>query len=290
MNGSGRTPSIALPIFLLVTAAIFVATAVTFAITFAGPPPRPAPITSHDAVAALRGEPLSGPVKTDLIISTGSAPIARAGERPDPARDARLQAMLGGGPLRGYYTEAAPDEGGALRGSFTLGWHDGVRWRVVRSAPDRLFRRWLSVTLGGMTLAMFVMTLIAWRIVRAIARPLRTLAQGARAALPGIAPPPVGGPREVQELSTALNVMHDRLASHADIRTAMLAAIAHDLGTPLSRIAYWIEQLPEAARLRAVADIEVKRPGFPGGSSVWVMPPYRVPSVRHSSWSRLRRG
>jgi signal transduction histidine kinase len=39
----------------------------------------------------------------------------------------------------------------------------------------------------------------------------------------------------------------------------MLAAIAHDLGTPLSRIAFWVEQLPEAARERASADIDEMR-------------------------------
>lgn len=259
MTGQRAAPSIAVPIFLLVIAAIVVATAVTFAITFAGPPPRPAPIALRDAVAALRGMPLPNAAPADLIVSIGSAPNPRGGERPDPERDARLQRMIGGGELRGYYAEPKLGGSEALRGSFTLGWHDGKRWRVVRSAPDRLFRHWLSVTLGGMAAAMLVMALIAWWIIRAIARPLRDLAQGARAARPGITPPPVDGPREVQLLSAELTAMHERLAGHADNRTAMLAAIAHDLGTPLSRIAYWIEQLPDTARLRAVADIEEMR-------------------------------
>ncbi len=259
MSAPRVAPSIALPIFLLVIAAIVVATAVTFAITFAGPPPRPAPVAPRDAVAALQGAPLSDAAQADLIVSTGSTPTARAGERPDPGRDAALRTMLGSGEVRGYYAEPALGRSSALRGSFTLGWYDGNRWRVVRSAPDVLFRHWLIVTLGGMTAAMLAMALIAWWIVRAIARPLRDLAAGARAARPGIAPSAVNGPREVQALSTALAAMHDRLASHAANRTAMLAAIAHDLGTPLSRIAYWIEQLPEPARLRAVADIEEMR-------------------------------
>lgn len=259
MSSPRAAPSIALPIFLLVIAAIVVATAVTFAITFAGPPPRPAPVALRDAVAALRGMPLPDAMRADMAVSIGAAPNPRDGERPDPARDARLRRMIGGGDLRGYYTE--PELGGseALRGSFTLGWRDGNRWRVVRSAPDRLFRHWLAVTLSGMAAAMLVMAMIAWWIIRAIARPLRDLAQGARAARPGIAPPSVDGPREVQLLSAELTAMHERLARHADNRTAMLAAIAHDLGTPLSRIAYWIEQLPDTARLRAVADIEEMR-------------------------------
>ncbi len=35
----------------------------------------------------------------------------------------------------------------------------------------------------------------------------------------------------------------------------MLGAIAHDLGTPLSRLAFRVEQLPEPARARAAEDI-----------------------------------
>lgn len=31
---------------------------------------------------------------------------------------------------------------------------------------------------------------------------------------------------------------------------------------------------------------DVKRPGFRGGRLVWFMLPYRVPPLRHSSWSR----
>ena len=197
-----------MPIFLLVIAAIVVATAVTFVITFAGPPPRPAPVALRDAVAALRGMPLPSAAEADLIVSIGSAPNPRDGERPNSERDARLQRMIGGGELRGYYAEPKLGGSEALRGSFTLGWREGKSWRVVRSAPDRLFRHWLSVTLGGMAAAMLVMAMIAWWIIRAIARPLRDLAQGARSARPGIAPLPVDGPREVQLLSAELTAMH----------------------------------------------------------------------------------
>jgi signal transduction histidine kinase len=50
--------------------------------------------------------------------------------------------------------------------------------------------------------------------------------------------------------------MQTRILEQAEGRTTMLAAIAHDMGTPITRLAFWIEQLPEAARDRANADID----------------------------------
>ena len=63
----------------------------------------------------------------------------------------------------------------------------------------------------------------------------------------------------MRELAEAVEAMQERILQQAEGRTAMLAAIAHDLGTPLSRIAFWVEQLPEAARDRAAADIDEMR-------------------------------
>src|SRR5207248_6653811 len=70
---------------------------------------------------------------------------------------------------------------------------------------------------------------------------------------------PARAPREVAQLGEALAAMHARLAGHAEGRTAMLAAIAHDLGTPLSRLAFWVEQLPDDARARAESDVDEMR-------------------------------
>jgi two-component system OmpR family sensor kinase len=72
-------------------------------------------------------------------------------------------------------------------------------------------------------------------------------------------PIPQNGPREVHELARALDSMQERILLEAENRSAMLGAIAHDLGTPLSRIAFWVERLPDDARLRAEADIEEMR-------------------------------
>jgi signal transduction histidine kinase len=64
------------------------------------------------------------------------------------------------------------------------------------------------------------------------------------------------GPAEVRTAVAAFNDMQDKLRRYVDDRTAMVAAIAHDLRTPLMRLRFRIEAAPEEVRARTVADIE----------------------------------
>ena len=248
-----REASIAQPIFLLVIAAILLATAVTFAITFNGPPPRPRPVSDADIVNALRGATVP-----DLIVLPGRQ-SARTGEILDPKHDTSL-ASAWGGPVAGSYAERERGQSGEVRGGFTVSGRATDGWRTVRS-PDRpLLTNWLIVTFGGMGFALVLLSIAAWFITRRISRPLEHLvgvAQAARVGLPLALPHE--GSREVRELAVALSDMHTRIGQHAEGRTTMLAAIAHDLGTPLSRLAFHIEGLPEIARARAAADLDEMR-------------------------------
>ncbi len=250
-----RAASIAQPIFLLVIAAIVLATVVTFAITFNGPPPRPRPIPDTDILAALRGTVVPG-----LIVLPGRQP-ARPGETPDLEHDAALARALGS-PVFGFYAqrEQEREQAGEVRGGFTVSGRTMDKWRTVRS-PDRpLITSWHVVTFGGMGFALILLSIPAWIITRRISRPLQHLASAAQAARIGspLAAPQEGS-REVRELAVAFSDMHDRIGHHVEGRTTMLAAIAHDLGTPLSRLAFHIEGLPEAARARAAADVDEMR-------------------------------
>ena len=246
-----RAASIARPIFLLVIAAILLATAFTFAITFNGPPPRARPVPDTDIAAALRGADVPG-----LLVGIGRQP-ARADERPAPEHDAAVALALGG-PVVGFYAERGVS--GEVRGGFTVSGLTPMGWRTVRT-PDRpLLTSWHFVTFGGMGLALIVLSVPAWIIARRISRPLENLAAAAQAARVGT---PLAvrqeGSREVRGLAVALGDMHARIGRHAEGRTAMLAAIAHDLGTPLSRLAFHIEDLPESTRARAAADVDEMR-------------------------------
>ena len=69
----------------------------------------------------------------------------------------------------------------------------------------------------------------------------------------------VDGPAEIGRAAHAFNLMQTRLRSFVDDRTAMIGAISHDLRTPLTRMRFRIEDVPDDAReglLEEVAEME----------------------------------
>jgi signal transduction histidine kinase len=259
----GRASSIALSIFALVIGAVLSATAIYFVITFSGPPPKDAPRGLESIAAALRTGRQPADPGPMLRITMRDTPPAPPGLREDAALAGRLADLLDAPPGR-VVVLAEPGPrlfNTAITRQFAAGWQVDKRWRVVEDRPPPFFTHWHWLTLGAMFAAIALLALPTWWIARAISRPLRAIAEhasNARAGVP-LAPLPGGGPVEVRKLAHAVTRMHDRLTRHAESRTTMLAAIAHDLGTPLSRLAFWVEQLPDPARPRAVADIEEMR-------------------------------
>lgn len=254
MRGRARPASIARPIFLLVLGATLLAALATFAITFGGPPPFARPVPHARVVAALRGEPARG-----VTVVDGRLP-PRPGERADAALGRSIAGRTGGEVAASVAEPQLPDMG-AIRGPFTVSARlPGGQSRTVRSEPQPLLTGWHYTVLAALAAMLLLLSVPAWWIARAISRPLEQLAAGARRARVGQGLElPATGSREVRELAAALAGMHDRIGRHAEGRTAMLAAIAHDLGTPLTRLAFHVEGLPEAARARAAADIEEMR-------------------------------
>ena len=255
--------STAVPIALLVIAAVAVATAMQFAITFRGPPPRPAPVPVAEVARALRGDPgPRGNWRRLEVTDSVNPPIGGPRQRPNPMLDRQIATALGvpPGDVAGLYDEPAFFEASEVRGDFTVGWHASRGWRVVRSMRPPPFTHWHVFTLIAALLTLLALAVPAWFIAQRISRPIRDLADAAKRARLGTPEPmPGGGPREVREPAQAIETMQGRILHQAQGRSAMLAAIAHDLGTPLSRIAFWVEQLPEAARERASADIDEMR-------------------------------
>ena len=92
--------------------------------------------------------------------------------------------------------------------------------------------------LGALALQLALLVgLCAWA-VRAATRPLRTLADAADAL--GADRPAVplaeDGPREVQRAAVAFNHMQQRIQTHLQERMQILAAVSHDLQTPITRL------------------------------------------------------
>ena len=267
-----RGRSIVAPIVLLVVAAVLVASLVQFAITFNGPPPFTPPTPVMQIVNALKtGQSVQGRGGR-VRVEQGAHP-GEIGEA-SPESDAMIARALGvpADQIVGRYVRpltgpagAPPRPGGprnafvpgVIFGEFTLVWKSPNGALTVRSGPKPLLTNWHWITLTATLAVTILLGLGAWLIARAISHPIRNLAKIAREARPGTrAPIPQEGPREVRELATALDAMQSRILEQAEGRTTMLAAIAHDMGTPITRLAFWVEQLPEAARDRASADID----------------------------------
>ncbi len=90
-------------------------------------------------------------------------------------------------------------------------------------------------------------------------RPLRRLAKAAREFRMGISAPVVSasGPREVAELISDFNEMVRQISEHDQERAMMLAGVAHDLRTPLTRMLVRADLLPDGAeRVGFLSDAE----------------------------------
>jgi len=101
--------------------------------------------------------------------------------------------------------------------------------------------------------------LLAWLVARIATRPLRQLADAADSLdITHVSEPlPENGSSEVRAATRAFNRMQKRIYEDVRERTGMLAAITHDLQTPLTRLRLRLEKLPdEALRNKLVGDMQ----------------------------------
>jgi two-component system OmpR family sensor kinase len=134
-------------------------------------------------------------------------------------------------------------------------------WRVLRTPPPGRITAWQLRTAVWFGVSALVMLPFAWIFARRLTRPIRRFASAVeRLDHDEHAPPiPIEGPAELQLTAHALNAMQGRLHASLRERSAMIGAIAHDLRTPLARIAFRIERAPDEVRLPVQADIEQMR-------------------------------
>ena len=139
-------------------------------------------------------------------------------------------------------------------GQFTLELRlaDG-RWLHVQAREDQ---GWTSLAPADVMLDYFlriyllriiVVVIIVLLAVRLAIRPLNQLAQAAQALGQDIrrSPLTVKGPVEVQRAARAFNLMQQRLLASLAERTRFLAAVSHDLRSPITRLRLRTEMLDD---------------------------------------------
>ena len=120
------------------------------------------------------------------------------------------------------------------------------QWFNARARPPAPSWLWLKATLTSVGITAVLLTLTLLLAVRRILRPMNELSQAAHAFARGekvrIAEK---GPEDVREVTRAFNQMQDQVGRAQEDRARLLAALAHDLRTPITSMRLRVEMLPE---------------------------------------------
>jgi signal transduction histidine kinase len=113
--------------------------------------------------------------------------------------------------------------------------NDGSALTVHARRVDMPIPEWVMWVLGAQ---LIVLAVCSWMVVRLVTRPLKTLASAADDLGPDLTPRliPEQGPAEVAHAARAFNAMQQRIAGYTAERVEILAAISHDLQTPITRM------------------------------------------------------
>jgi signal transduction histidine kinase len=178
-------------------------------------------------------------LREQLHSALGSAYDVEVTRTADPARPAI--------PLPVPFYEArelAAHQGSAQRYDVTVRFPDGdtVVYRISRLPHGAPLPRNLLVNL---ILLVLILMLALYVTARNITRPLSALARAADSIGRDTRPErlPERGARELRDAAHAFNTMQDRLRRYLDSRSRVLAAMSHDLKTPLTRLRLQVETL-----------------------------------------------
>ncbi len=201
------------------------------------------------AVAAAAAYPI---VRLDVVLPKAAAQpdaafpdvnavVRQVWGRRLPGRDVSVAVVRG--PLQRVRQTPAPQ---GLRITVATLLRDGQRIQTeVEVGQPRLRTDGL---LGPFVLVGVLTSLLALLALHWALRPLDQLARGAQALGAGLDAMalPRRGPPEVRHAADALNHMHQRLKDHVQGRVQSLAAISHDLRTPITRLRLRAELLEDA--------------------------------------------
>ena len=249
-------------------------------------------LPSHDTrgtllsgIASQLADPACSTVVTELASSrrlelsrVSKAPAIPAGMRTEALLQAQLAQVLGvpDSSIRLAWKEdtdvrlnrpvevTVDSRNGRLEEAVFLGefliarkWPD--YWCVGEVLPTFWARSWkLRLPLSLIFLSLAALLPFAWLFARRLSRPIHDFATAADAIGRDEQAPLLEeqGPTEMRIAAKALNAMQIRIQEQLREREAMIAAIAHDLRTPLSRIAFRVEAASPTVSESVQRDIE----------------------------------
>ena len=208
----------------------------------------PSPPEGAPQMLAVRGAG-PGPLPSDLAARalpdapTALSPLGRAG------------LMLGSG-VGPAFLEGLRGDAALPRMSVAIELPDGD-WLLA--SPGRPSPRWLQhlFKLSGMALLIVAVAGLSVWTARSFLQPLTKLSQAAERLGREREPTPIEGMTipEYAAIAHKFNEMQVRLKRFVDDRTQQLAAISHDLRTPLTRMRLFAEYVDDAHRDRLLAEI-----------------------------------
>ncbi|WP_245189080.1 ATP-binding protein [Mameliella alba] len=136
----------------------------------------------------------------------------------------------------------------------------GGRWLNVGTRFERPPIQWpLESMLAFVLSASVLLIVVIWFVMTRLTEPLQQLARAADRLGRGEDVPelPVAGPTEVRDLTVSFNRMQERLTRFVNDRTRMLAALGHDLRSPLTAMRVRAEMVDDdETRDSIVASVE----------------------------------
>jgi signal transduction histidine kinase len=191
-----------------------------------------------------------------LAIASIAPGVAPAAAEPDGINLRSLHRRLGSG----YRIFALAPDGEARRLGIALpdGAMISANIQPEQRRPPFMGSPWMTTLL----FAVISVTLLGLWAARALTAPLSSFAKAAESfSLNGAAAPlPERGPEEIRSVAKALNRMRERITGLIDDRTKMLAAISHDLRTPITRMRLRSEFIEdETHRSRMLSDLDQMR-------------------------------
>jgi signal transduction histidine kinase len=178
------------------------------------------------------------------ILGPGMPGVPEMSQRGQDIADRIMGASGGRFSVR---VESIPGDGKRLQAHLTLS--DGSPLTIDVHPRMTPIAQWLPYVL---LIQLLLLVLCCWFAVRLSIRPLVQLADAADALDPNAKTPPLdeNGPTELARAARAFNAMRERIAKFVEERVQILAAISHDLQTPITRMKLRAEMADESEEKR----------------------------------------